>query len=195
MTKNTLRMTASPDDDATRRALLNQMVQLIAAGDKQAFERFYALTASHVFAVIARMIRDRAEAQDLLQDVYMRAWRRADTFDPARGNAMTWLVTLARNRTIDRMREHREFDIDEAHERELEDEAPTPVDVAHWSQQRKRLEACLQALEAKQRGTVKEAFFSGATYTELADRYQVPLGTMKSWIRRSLLQLKLCLER
>jgi len=188
-------MTASPDYDATRRARLNQIVQSIAAGNKEAFEQFYELTASHVFAVILRMIRDRGEAEDLLQDVYMSAWRRADSFDPARGNAMTWLVTLARNRTIDRLREHRETEIDDDSAAELEDERPTPLDFAQRSEERQRLEACLQALEAKQRGTVKEAFFSGATYTELADRYQVPLGTMKSWIRRALLQLKLCLER
>ena len=131
----------------------------------------------------------------MLQNVYTNAWRRADTFHPERGSAMTWLVTLARNATIDRMRQRRESPLDEEQTAEIEDEAPTPEDVAQFSEERRRLEQCLEALDPKQGSAVREAFFSGATYAELAQRLRVPLGTMKSWIRRSLMQLKLCLER
>ncbi|MCC8391101.1 sigma-70 family RNA polymerase sigma factor [Paraburkholderia sp. MMS20-SJTR3] len=178
-----------------RRAQLEHFVRRVAQGDQRAFADFYTLTASRVFAVIVRMIRDRSEAEDLLQEVYTNAWRRADSFDPERGSAMTWLLTLARNRTIDRMRQHREAPLDDEQIVTLMDEAPTPFDVAQHSDERRRLEACLRELEPQQRGAVREAFFSGATYSELAERLSVPLGTMKSWIRRSLLQLKTCLER
>ncbi|WEY37694.1 sigma-70 family RNA polymerase sigma factor [Paraburkholderia sp. SUR17] len=188
-------MTASPDFEEVRRTHLNHTLRRVAEGDQQAFSDFYTLTASRVFAVIVRMIHDDGEAEDVLQEVYTNAWRRADSFDPDRGSAMTWLLTLARNRTIDRMRQHREAPLDEDAAAQIEDEAPTPQDAVQWSEERRRLEQCLAALDPQQGGAVREAFFSGATYSELAQRLRVPLGTMKSWIRRSLLQLKLCLER
>jgi RNA polymerase sigma factor (sigma-70 family) len=188
-------MSTSPDADEVRRAHLNRVLRRVSQGDQQAFSDFYKLTCSRVFAVIVRMIHDRGEAEDVLQNVYTNAWRRADSFDPERGSAMTWLITLARNATIDRMRQHREATLDEEQAAEIADDAPTPEDVAQFTEERRRLELCLEALEPTQRSAVREAFFSGATYSELAERLRVPLGTMKSWIRRSLMQLKLCLER
>jgi RNA polymerase sigma-70 factor (ECF subfamily) len=173
---------------------LNQLLLRVAGGDQQAFADLYQATSARIFGVIHRMLHDRGEAEDILQDVYVAAWRRADTFDPARGSALTWLITLGRNRTIDRMRQHREEPLDEDMP-EIEDEAPTPAAVAELSEERKRLERCLQQLEPKQSGVVREAFFTGVTYSELAERLSVPLGTMKSWIRRSLMQLKTCLEQ
>lgn len=188
-------MTESPDADEARRAQLNLALQRVAQGDQPAFEALYRLSSSRIFAVIVRMVHDRSEAEDLLQEVYTTAWRRADSFDPSRGSAMTWLLTLARNRCIDRLRQHRESPLDDEQADAIEDDSPTPAELAESSEARRRLEQCLQALEAQQRGAIREAFFTGATYAELAERLRVPLGTMKSWIRRSLLQLKLCLER
>ncbi|MEC5409385.1 sigma-70 family RNA polymerase sigma factor [Paraburkholderia sp. MPAMCS5] len=188
-------MTVHPDADEVRRAHLNSILRLVARGDQRAFADFYRLTASRVFAVIVRMLHDRAEAEDVLQEVYTNAWHRAGSFDPARGNAMTWLITLARNRAIDRLRQHREEPLDEERAAEIRDDAPTPAEAAERSEERRRLERCLDALDPQQVGAVREAFFTGATYGELAERLRVPLGTMKSWIRRSLMQLKTCLER
>lgn len=188
-------MTEQPDAEEVRRAHLNITLHRAAAGDQRAFADFYKLTASRVFAVIVRMLRDRVEAEDVLQEVYTNAWHRAESFDPARGTAMTWLITLARNRAIDRLRQHREDPLDDEKAAEIEDDAPTPADAAEWSEERRRLERCLEALDPRQVGVVREAFFTGATYGELAARQRVPLGTMKSWIRRSLMQLKACLER
>ncbi|MFX1673985.1 sigma-70 family RNA polymerase sigma factor [Paraburkholderia sp. A2WS-5] len=188
-------MSTSHDADEVRRAHLNLVLRRVCEGDQQAFTDFYKLTSSRVFAIVVRMIHDRGEAEDVLQNVYTNVWRRADTFDPERGSAMTWLVTLARNATIDRMRQHREATLDEEQAAEIADDAPRPEDVAQFTEERRRLERCLGALEPTQRSAVREAFFSGSTYSELAQRLHVPLGTMKSWIRRSLIQLKLCLER
>jgi RNA polymerase sigma-70 factor (ECF subfamily) len=183
------------DTDEARHRHLNRTLHCVAEGDQQAFADFYRLTASRIFAVIVRMLHDRGEAEDVLQEIYTNAWRRADSFDSARGNAMTWLVALARNRAIDHIRQHREAPLDEDEANQIEDDAPTPADVAESSQERRQLERCLQALEPQHRSVVREAFFTGATYAELAERLRVPLGTMKSWIRRSLMQLKVCLER
>jgi RNA polymerase sigma factor (sigma-70 family) len=174
---------------------LDQLLSRVAEGDQKAFEALYCATSSRLFGVILRMMRDRGEAEDILQEVYATAWRRADTFDPERGSAITWLTTLGRNRTIDRMRQHREELIPDEDAFEVADDAPTPAAAAETNQERLRLERCLERLEPQQGRAVREAFFSGATYNELAQRLTVPLGTMKSWIRRSLMQLKTCLEQ
>ncbi|MGN6667746.1 MAG: sigma-70 family RNA polymerase sigma factor [Trinickia sp.] len=180
--------------DAGREHLVQLLVQT-SAGDQAAFTELYRLTSSKVFGVCLRMLRDRGAAEDMLQEVYVAVWRRAQTFDPSRASAITWLVTLARNRTIDRLRQHRESPLDDdASDADIVDESPSPAALAERSQRRQRLEHCLEQLGAAQRDAVREAFFSGATYSELAQRAKVPLGTMKSWIRRSLMQLKGCLE-
>lgn len=186
---------SSDDAGRLRRERANQMLANVAKGDERAFAELYRATSPRVFGVIVRMIHDRGEAEDILQEVFATAWRRADTFDPARGSAVTWLVTLGRNRTIDRMRQHREELLGENDTTEIADESPTPAVAAESSQERQRLEQCLDRLEPQQKSAIREAFFTGATYSELAQRLAVPLGTMKSWIRRSLMQLKTCLEQ
>lgn len=181
--------------DATWHDTLNRTLAAVGHEDREAFAELYRATSSRLFGVILRMVRERAEAEDLLQDVFVNIWRRAEAFDSARGNAMTWLIALARNRTIDRLREHREAALDELDALAIPSEDPTPAALAEATEARQRLEECMQRLEPQQRGVVREAFFSGASYSELATRLSVPLGTMKSWIRRSLMQLKVCLDQ
>ncbi|WP_250455311.1 sigma-70 family RNA polymerase sigma factor [Caballeronia sp. ATUFL_M2_KS44] len=183
-------------DDANRlrRERANELLANVAGGDETAFAELYRATSPRVFGVIVRMIHDRGEAEDLLQEVFATTWRRASTFDPARGSAITWLTTLARNSTIDRMRQQRDESLGENTAPDITDESPTPAVVVELNEERRRLEQCLDRLEPQQKSAVREAFFTGATYGELAKRLAVPLGTMKSWIRRSLMQLKTCLE-
>ena len=140
------------------------------------------------------MLRSRSEAEDLLQDAYTQVWHRAASFDPVKASAVTWLVSVTRNKAIDRLRQRREELFDNPDEIEAAaGAAPTPAENAESSQDYQRLTACLEELEPQQRASVREAFFTGATYGEIAARLKVPLGTMKSWIRRSLLQLRACL--
>lgn len=182
---------ASPPD----REELTRILLAAAGGDQGAFTELYRRTSAKLFGVCLRMLRDRGEAEEVLQEVYTTVWRRADSFDAARASAITWLVTLARNKAIDRLRQHREELLDEPDRFDRPDEdQPSPALQAEASQDRVRLERCMDALEPQQKSAVREAFFSGATYNELADRCRVPLGTMKSWIRRSLIRLKACLE-
>ncbi|KMQ80918.1 RNA polymerase sigma-70 factor [Candidatus Burkholderia pumila] len=115
--------------------------------------------------------------------------------DTTSGSAITWLITLGRNRTIDRMRQPREELLGDDDMPEVADEAPTPAAAVESSEERRRLEECLDRLEPQQGCVVREVFFTGTTYNELAQCLAVPLGTMKSWIRRSLMQLKTCLEQ
>lgn len=174
---------------------LNQLLLQTGRNDQKAFAELYRLTSSKLFGVCLRMLRDRGEAEDVLQETYTTVWRRAATFDVAKASAITWLVTLSRNKAIDRLRQHREELLDDpAQFDETVDEQPTPAAGAETSQEYRRLQDCLDELEPQQQRSVREAFFTGATYNELATRCKVPLGTMKSWIRRSLMQLRTCLD-
>ncbi len=166
-----------------------------ARGDRTAFTALYRLASARLFGVCMVMLGERSEAEDALQEVFISVWRHAQSFDPARASAMTWLVTLARNRCIDRLRQRRPAELDDTFLHGLADERPTPGASAESSQERHRLERCLDQLEGNQKAAVRAAFFTGATYNELAQRCGVPLATMKSWIRRSLVKLRICLDR
>jgi RNA polymerase sigma factor (sigma-70 family) len=175
---------------------LNRLLQNTARKDQAAFAELYNRTSSKLFGVCLRMLRDRAEAEEVLQETYTTVWRRAASFDATRASAITWLVTLSRNKAIDRLRQHREELLDDPNNLDAAvDEQRTPAADAETSQEYRRLQRCLEQLEPQQQSSVREAFFSGATYNELAVRCKVPLGTMKSWIRRSLIQLRQCLDQ
>lgn len=174
---------------------LNRLLQQTGCNDQKAFAELYKRTSSKLFGVCLRMLRDRGEAEEVLQETFTTVWRRAGSFDASRASAITWLVTLSRNKAIDRLRQHREELLDDPSRLdETVDEQPTPAADAETSQEYRRLQQCLDELEPQQQRSVREAFFTGATYNELATRCKVPLGTMKSWIRRSLMQLRTCLD-
>lgn len=167
------------------------------AGDRDAFRRVYEATSAKLMGVTLRILVDRQVAEDVLQDTYLTVWRKAETFDPARASPITWLVTIARNRAIDRLRSgvnlRRSTPIDEA--MDLAADAPSPERVTELGDDVRRLNVCLGELDDRTGGAIRTAFIDGATYDELARREKVPLGTMKSWIRRGLMRLKACLER
>lgn len=186
------RMTLDSSDGA---AALAHVLQAVAVGDRSAFATLYQRTSGKLFGLCMQMLRDRGDAEDAVQEVYVTVWRRARTFDPARAAAMTWLITLARNQCIDRLRRHRTDRLDDATSASLIDPDPQPQAQTEASEARRRLEHCLDTLADQQKDTIRAAFYSGATYNQLAERLGVPLATMKSWIRRSLIRLRACLEQ
>ena len=163
--------------------------------DRQAFSTLYKLTSAKLFGVCLRICGDRGAAEDVLSEVYLTIWRRAGAFEPGRASPISWLATIARNRAIDwRRSAGRKVAV-------TLDEAPEVADPEPSAEQRmvtgdedKKLHLCLDQLEPKQRGAIRTAFFDGLTYAELAEREGVPLGTMKSWVRRGLMRLKDCLS-
>lgn len=174
---------------------LNRLLAQTSRGDQKAFSQLYDLTSPRLFGLCLRMLSDRQEAEEVMQEAFVTVWQRGTTFDPAKASAMTWLVTLVRNKSIDRLRQRQGALIDRNFEFDaMVDEQPNPAMRAEQDHEYERLRQCLDELEPQQRHSVREAFFSGATYNELAARAKVPLGTMKSWIRRSLLQLRACLN-
>lgn len=168
----------------------------IASGDRRALETVYRATSAKLFGICLRIVGDRSEAEDALQDVYVSLWSAAGRYDPSRASPLGWLATFARNRAIDRLRRRRRIDeaapIEAA--AEIADVQPLADAVLAASQDRARVHACLDELDEPQRGAIRTAFFEGATYADLASRQKVPLGTVKSWVRRGLARLKKCLE-
>jgi len=179
--------------DADRQALVRALAG-VAEGSEVALRDVYSRTAAKLYGICLRILSDRQEAEDALQDIFVTIWKRAGTFDAERASPVTWLATIARNRSIDRLRARgvRPFvTLDAA--ADVADTRPDVVANIEAAQDRDRLMECLDTLEARQAGAIRAAFFQGLTYSELADAGAVPLGTMKSWVRRGLLRLKACL--
>ncbi len=168
----------------------------IALGNRAAFETLYRGTADRLFGVCVRVLNERAEAEEALQEAFTSVWRKANQFDAGRASAMSWLGTMARNKAIDRLRKRPERSalatLDLA--ADVPDPAASPVREAEALAESARLARCLEELEPKRRSLIREAFFGGRTYEELAHRAQAPIGSIKSWIRRGLMQLRACLE-
>ncbi len=172
------------------------MLAKVAQQDRAAFRDLYSSTSSKLFGVVLRILRNRAEAEDALQEVYTRVWLRSGRFDPDKGRAMTWLVSVARNHAIDRLRARVEATtatVDEADS--LVDTAPGAEAALIAKGQARRIVDCMSALEPDRARAVQGAYLGGLSYADLADRFNVPLNTMRTWLRRSLLQLKECLEK
>ncbi|TDV48252.1 RNA polymerase sigma-70 factor (ECF subfamily) [Pseudomonas graminis] len=188
----TIRSNAAQSTDAQSSAeALNVLMQSCGKGDRLAFEAMYHATSARLFGICLHYSGNRAEAEEVLQEVYIMAWLKASRFDPQLASAMTWLATMARNKAIDRRRARRPHDPLETLP-ELSTQDPIP-DSLEREQQGSRLDRCLETLEEAQQRYIRVAFFEGYSYAELAERHGIALGTMKSWIRRGLLRLRLCL--
>lgn len=168
----------------------------IALGNRGAFEALYRGTSDKLLGICLRVLRERAEAEEALQEVFTAVWRKAAQFDASKASAMSWLGMMARNKAIDRLRARPSraalTTLDMADD--VPDPGASPAQQAEALTESDRLARCLDELEPRRRSLIREAFFGGFTYEELAVRVQAPLGSIKSWIRRGLLQLRTCLE-
>ena len=200
-------MPAAPSQEWSERSRdLSQLLARAGMGDRAAFAALYDKSSSHLFAVVLRICRDRAQAEDILQEVYVNVWRAASGFDAAQSQPLTWLTSIARNRAIDSLRRTHtqpQFqstltssdDEDSDVYDETADDAPGPLDLLSRASDARALSDCLRELGAPQRQSVALAFFDGLSHAEVAEKMGQPLGTVKSWVRRALLSLKSCLER
>lgn len=174
---------------------LNDLLLAVAGGDNLAFEGLYRATSAKLFGICLRVLPQRAEAEEVLQEVFLGIWRKAEQFDASRASAMTWLSMMTRNKAIDRLRSNAGARAQTAIELDEIEGDSSASEVAEVAENQERIELCLGELEAPRRKLIRTAFFEGATYEELAERSGNPIGTVKSWIRRSLIKLKACLER
>jgi RNA polymerase sigma-70 factor (ECF subfamily) len=176
---------------------LSARLQAVGRGDRAALAEVYDATSAKLMGVCLRILGERGEAEDVLQETYIAVWRRAGTYDPERAGAISWLVAVARNKALDRIRAGKvrraSGPIDDAVE--IADPARSALAEIESADDKRALMNCLEELDDDQKGSIRAAFLDGLTYEELAVRRNVPLGTMKSWIRRGLLKLRGCLER
>ncbi len=176
---------------------LSRLMSRIGAGDRGALRQLYDATSAKLFGVCLRILSDREESEDVLQEVYVTVWRRADRFDASRASVMTWVSTIARNRSIDRLRARGPMAYAEpVEEMDLPDDKAVGAEALLVAAgEEGRLHNCLSELDDRTENVIRTAFFEGVTYDALARRMDTPLGTVKSWVRRGLAKLKGCLEQ
>ncbi|MGA4842918.1 sigma-70 family RNA polymerase sigma factor [Streptomyces sp. G45] len=173
----------------------DDLLPRVARGDHQAFEDLYGLVSGPVYGLVRRVLRDPAQSEEVAQEVLLELWRTAARFDPGRGTALAWILTLAHRRAVDRVRSARA-----AGERERRvahrGEGPAFDQVAEeveGSLEREWVRRCLERLTDLQHQAVTLAYYEGYTYREVARRLSVPLGTVKTRMRDGLLRLRDCL--
>jgi RNA polymerase sigma-70 factor (ECF subfamily) len=157
---------------AQRDAGLDELLGQVARGDTAAFERLYDQVAGAVYGLAVRMLRDSAQAEEVAQEVLIQVWRKAAAFDPSRGGAMTWIMTLAHRRTVDRVRSEQASAAreDQAGRREIPAPADGVAEMVLDRLDRQRVRDCLGSLTGAQRESITLAYYDGYTYPEVAAR-------------------------
>lgn len=173
----------------------NTAIAACARGERAALDGLYQAEAARMLGVALRIVRRRTLAEEAVQDAFVQVWRKAASFDPALGSGRTWLYAILRNRALNILRDESRTDLigePETFDRASDDDDPETV-VSKLSDA-SALKRCLQKLDEKRRAAILLAYAHGLTHGELAARMRMPLGTVKSWIRRSLGTLRECLE-
>lgn len=185
---------------------LGALIFRVATRDQAAFKTLYDATVGCLLAIIMRMLHERSWAEEVLQEVYVSIWNTAPNYSAVKSQPMTWLMAIARNKSIDALRSTRTErehvarpsladDDEDSGPPDVADERAGPLERLVQSIDSQRVRNCLQGLEPAQRQAIALAFYDGLTHSELAVHMRQPLGTVKAWVRRGLERLKLCLER
>ncbi|APX90728.1 RNA polymerase subunit sigma [Brevirhabdus pacifica] len=176
---------------------LENLIARVALGDRSAFSSLYDATAPKLLGVCLRVLKQRSVAEDALQDAYVKIWKGADRYVSNGLSPMTWLITIARNCAIDRLRASRRdvgSEIDTVTET-LAASGPSPEQSAIAGSEARRITSCLDELEATRGEAIRGAYLKGESYSDLAAKFDVPLNTMRTWLRRGLISLRECMER
>jgi len=171
-----------------------ELISRTALRDRGAFRELYQRTSAKLFGVVLRILKDRAEAEEALQEVYVKVWQRADRYVAGGYSPISWLVAVARNHALDMLRARRPVGDELDLAAEVPDGGPSPEQATLDKGERGRIDACLDTLEGDKADCVRGAYLDGFSYEELATRHSVPLNTMRTWLRRSLIKLRECLS-
>jgi RNA polymerase sigma-70 factor (ECF subfamily) len=190
----------SPDRDSTAELEAEiALLKRIGQGDRQSFEQLYERFSGVLFSTAYRVLNNQEAAEDVLQDVFVQIWEKAPLYDPARGKPLTWAVTLTRNKSIDRLRSvqrrnrlHDDVEKQAATVEQFDDRSS--LDAVNGVERAQMIRAAIGKLSAEQRQAIELAFFSGLTQTEIAERLNEPLGTIKARIRRGMMRLREVIE-
>ncbi|MEM6910357.1 MAG: sigma-70 family RNA polymerase sigma factor [Verrucomicrobiota bacterium] len=179
----------------TEREDIEELIGKVALGDRAALAALYDATSGKLFSVCLGVLKSRDEAEEALQDVYLRIWTKAGRYAVTGHSPMTWLITVARNLSIDRLRARKVNHVDLDSVGELVEKRPGPDAASIAASEQRRISACFEELPPDRADAVRAAYLDGVTYQALADRFEVPLNTMRTWLRRSLISLRECLSR
>ena len=171
---------------------LSALLSRSARGDQQAFAELYDATSSRVFGLAVRVVRDPAQAEEVTQEAYLEVWKTATRFDPERGSALSWLMTICHRKAVDRVRSAEAStrrDTSYQQQNQTIDHDST-ADAAQASMEAKRVRDALQGLTEVQREAIELAYFGGYTHTEVAGMLDLPVGTAKTRIRDGLIRLR-----
>jgi RNA polymerase sigma-70 factor (ECF subfamily) len=166
----------------------------VAKGDEAAFERLYVETRAKLYGVLLRILGRPALAEEVMQETYLKVWKMADQFDATIASPITWMVAMARNRAIDIVRKRGETSIEEEPEAlDVAAESPPPLARREMTEELKRLLSCLGKLDPEKQRIVLLAYYSGWSRDQLALKLDIPVNTIKTWLRRSLLEIRECM--
>ncbi len=177
---------------------LAQWIAETAAGDQPAFQRLYKATSPHLYALLLRILKTEDKASDALQDAFVKIWQKAGTYAPERGAPITWLLSIARYRALDMLRRKRpELALPDDPDMQAmvlsDDKASGPALDNETMQSLTAIQNCMKTLQTEQRQSLLFAYYDGMTHTEISEKMDAPLGTVKSWVRRGLTRLRECL--
>jgi RNA polymerase sigma-70 factor (ECF subfamily) len=168
----------------------------IAKGDTAAFEQLYNATRAKLYGVLLRILGRPELAEEVMQETYLKVWKMADKFDPAQASPITWMVAMARNRAIDIVRKRGEVSIeDEPEAQNVASDSPAPLARREMTEELKRLLACLGKLDPEKQRIVLLAYYSGWSREQLSTKLDIPVNTIKTWLRRSLLDVRECMGK
>jgi RNA polymerase sigma-70 factor (ECF subfamily) len=172
------------------------LLAAVAKGDQSAFERLYDATRAKLYGVLLRILGKPELADDVMQETYLKVWKMAGKFDPTIASPITWMVAVARNRAIDIVRRGNEVSVEEAPEAlAVADQAPPPLARREMTEELRRLLSCLGKLDPEKQRIVLLAYYSGWSREQLARKLDIPVNTIKTWLRRSLLEIRECMGR
>ncbi|WP_086664421.1 sigma-70 family RNA polymerase sigma factor [Lentzea kentuckyensis] len=183
------------DDDRPAELAADDLLALVARGDEAAFERLYDHVSSSVFGLIRRIVRDQAQSEEVFQEVMLEVWRTATRFDPGKGSANTWILTLTHRRAVDRVRSAQAATHREDRVARLDTERPFDEvsEQVNGRLEQRQVRRCLSFLTDLQRESVLLAYYQGYSYPEVASLLGLPLGTVKTRMRDGLIRLRDCM--
>lgn len=170
------------------------LLAAVARGDQAAFDKLYAATRAKLYGVVLRILRRSDLADEVIQETYVKIWTSAGQFNPALASPITWMVAIARNRAIDLVRKKSDVSIEEVPEAmEMAADTPDPLAAREFNEELKRLLGCIGRLDGERRKLVLLAYYNGFSREQLAQQLGKPVNTIKTWLRRSLLEIRECL--
>lgn len=170
------------------------LVAAVGQGDRSAFEQLYVATRAKLYGVVLRILKRHDLADEVIQETYLKIWGSAGSYDPSKASPITWMVTIARNRAIDLVRKRSEASLEEEPEAmDVAADIPNPLAARELSEDLKRLMNCIGTLDTDRRQMVMLAYYNGLSRDQLAAKFEKPVNTIKTWLRRSLIEIRECL--